>query len=170
VSVFRQQCFSDVRTASIIQRCSPLVIIFNIVSIAWQRPCSLLERPTCGYEIRCWFINLSFPSHRSTWSSSLIVLSHPSLSSQIFLSFRSCFVQQSTIQVENLSLSVFLSSLVCIHLGYLRISPVLTKLRFFISQTFHYYSPSFHSCQILFHLTCKCLWISSYKLFQHFKA
>jgi len=40
-------------------------------------------------------------------------------------------------------------------------SPVLTKLRCFISHTFRYHSPSYHARQFLFYLTCKCLWISS---------
>jgi len=37
-----------------------------------------------------------------------------------------------------------------------------TKLRRFISHTFRYHSPSYHSRHFLCNLTCKCLWISSH--------
>jgi len=43
---------------------------------------------------------ISFPSHRCTWSSSLIILSRPSLTSRLKIanrSFCSCFMEQSPI-------------------------------------------------------------------------
>jgi len=59
--------------------------------------------------------------------------------------------------------SLFLSYLVCIHLGYLRTDiSGIDQASSFISHTFRYYSPSYHSIQCLCYLTCKFLWISGH--------
>jgi len=50
------------------------------------------------------------------------------------------------------------------------IYPVLTKLCWFISQSFRYHSPSFHSCQFLFPVIYKCVRISTQYIVELFCA
>jgi len=69
------------------------------------------------------------------------------------------------------TLSLFLCSLVSIHIGYLTTDiSVLTKFRCFISHiSLVYHSPSFHSHQYLSYLTCKFLVINLFNFFRHYK-
>jgi len=62
-------------------------------------------------------------------------------------------------KVKNLSLSLFLSSLVCIHLGYLRtdISGIDQASLLHLIHIPLSFSPSFYSCHFIFYFTCKCL-------------
>jgi len=145
---------------------------------------SLLSFPSHRYTRSSALITLSHPSltsrlkiaNRSYYHSAPVLLEQsPPISSTSGCSSRHSFSYfklacvwsfnlSFRLEVENPSLSLFLSTLICIHLGYFRtdISAVLTKLRLFISHTFRYHSPSYHSHQFLSYLTCKCLWISSH--------
>jgi len=76
-------------------------------------------------------------------------------------------------KVETPSLSLFLSSLVCIHLEYLRTDiSGIDKVSSFHLTHISYHSPLYHSRQFLFYLTCVYEWvvINVFNFFRPYKS
>jgi len=110
---------------------------------------------------------LSLPSRRCTQSSSLITLSRPSLTSRLKIANNSYY---RSVPVLWNSLPSDLRHVA----HHVTPSPKLNLPVSDLSTSFFYlHSPSFHSCQFVFYLTCKYLWICSHwyvQLFTHYKS